>query len=220
METWMVTIWRCSRRASAARPDAPRVLALAALTLLAAVGCNGDDDGGVVDPGVVASFVPSATVAAPNLVRMRAGSASDDLVTVQVVLAGPTTSNDIYSFAFDLLLSDPSVARYEAGSAVVGGALVPSLGQGTFVQAASSGTRVVVGVTKTGGGAGNAVASGEPIVVSLTFRLLDEGTSTISFAGSPSNPQNPTATPAALDSSGNVIGSITFDTLAGTLIGS
>ncbi|MFQ5818294.1 MAG: hypothetical protein ACE5H2_10135, partial [Terriglobia bacterium] len=82
-----------------------------------------------------------------------------------------------------------------------------------------SGNRVIVGVTKLGGGAGNGIGPLEPIIVSLTFQVLKVGTTNITIVGSPANPQNPTAAPAALDSTGVVISSVFFDTFAAQISG-
>lgn len=220
----MATTWRSWPRTSAVRPEsrrrARRALPALALLLLAAACSSSDNNNGGGGAGVTAAFTPSATAAAANLVRLRAGSAGSDMVTVEVALSGVTTSADIYSFAFDLVLSDATVASYVSGSAVVGGVLVPVGPQGTSVLVSQAGSRVVVGVSKTGGGAGNGVGAGEQVVVSLTFRVARVGSTNVTFAGSPSNPQNPTANPAALDSGGAVIGSISFDAVAATISGS
>jgi hypothetical protein len=195
----------------------PARLGLLAL-LAATLACGGDGGGGGMQPGVSASFTASATAAAPDLARLRAGAAAGDTVTVEVALSGPTTSGDIFSFAFDLVLSDASVARYVAGSAAIGDALVPAGAQTRDAFASQNGNRVIVSATKLGGGAGNAVAAGEHVVVSLVFRLLRAGSTTVTFAGSTS-PQDPTNDPAALDSTGAVIPSVVFDAAAGTLVG-
>lgn len=209
----MGTIWRSSRRTSAARPEGrPRLSAgPAALVLLLGlgVGCGGDGGGGMA--GVVGSFNPSGNVPAQDRVRLRAGAAAADMVTVEAVLLGPATSSDIYSFAFDIVLSDVTVAQYVPNSVAAGGALVAAGGQGIIALASQSGDRVTVGVSKSMGGAGNGVGAGDQVVVRLTFQVLRAGSTTLTFAGSPANPQNPTNAPAALDSSGAVIASISFD---------
>ena len=74
--------------------------------------------------------------------------------------------------------------------------------------------RITIGVTKLGGGSGNAISGGEPAIVDLTFRILSEGTSSLTLTGGPSS--NPTA----LDSSGAVIPSVTFDVQPALLSGS
>lgn len=207
----MGMIWRYSRRSSAARPEYLRSLLLLAPLALVLL-CVACDDGGSsgTGGGVQGSFLPSATVPGTYSVRLRAGAATGDTVTVEVALFGPTTSSDIHFFAFDLLLSDPSVVQYVAGSAAAGGAFVPTGGQTTVAQAAQSGNAVIVGAGKTLG-PGNAVGAGEHVVVSLRFRVLHVGSTTVTFATGSAT--------AALDSTGAVIPSITFDTAAGAITG-
>jgi hypothetical protein len=188
---------------------------LAMVSLLPACG-GGGGGGGNGGGGLTASFAGSGTASAANLVRLTGGAVAGTTVTINVVLAGPTTSSDIYSYAFDLALGDTTVAQYVTGSATAGPMFSPGAGQGVSAVASQIGDRVVVGVTLTGGGAGSGdgVAAGEPIIVSLTFRVLKAGTSSLSFAGAPS------PTPAALDSNGATIGSITFDGTAASISGS
>ena len=195
------------------RREAPVGLALACFVLAAAaaIGCGGGDGGNdsVIVPASTASFAASGTLAAPNLVWLNQVSASGNLVVLEVVLGGPTTSSDLYSFAFDLVLGNAGVVQYVPGSAEVGDSLTTSGGQTLAVEASQSGGRVVVGVTKLGGGAGNGVAGAQAGVVQLTFKALTVGTSTISFSGS-----------TALDSVGDPIGSIVFDAVPAAISGS
>ena len=179
------------------------------LGLLACGGGSGPD--GPVDPGLSAAFQSSGTAAAPDLVRLVGSTADGDLTTLDVAISGPTASADIYSFAFDLVLSDSSVARYEGGSAAAGGALDVESGQGLSVLAAQQGDRVVVGVSKTGGGAGNGIASGEEVIVSLVFRVLRSGETAIRIEGPPTEP------PVALDSGGETLISVQFDAAEGRI---
>ncbi len=189
-------------------------------SMLGSWGCDGDGGGGVImpPPGIAASFTSSGTASAPDRVRFTAGSIQGDMAVVHVSIGGPTTSSDIYSFAFDVVLGSSSVATYVSGSATAGDALVPSAGQGVIVEAEASSqapNRVVVGVTKSGGGLGNGVAAGEATIVRLTFRVLTRGTTTLSLEGAPGGQG-----PVALDSTGAVIGSIGFDAAPASLSGS
>lgn len=180
---------------------------LSATVLVATVwpmtGCGGGND--VVGSEIAASFTASGTDSTPGLVRLRGGSTAGDRVTVEVAIGGPTATTDLYSFAFDLVLSDPTVAQYVNGTAVFGSALTIGTGQDRAVLVSQSGGRVVVGVSKTGGGpgSGNGVAVTEAVIVSLNFQVLKRGTTRVTFGGSPN--------PAALDSTGAVIGSVGFD---------
>lgn len=195
---------------------------LAALLPLGSCGSgggNGGDDGDPIPDSLGAAFSGSGMAAAPNRVRLTAGTTSGDTVAVKVAISGQTTSSDIYSFAFDLLLEDPTVAVYLNNTADFGTALILGSGQGHSVLASENGDRVVVGVTKTGGGSGNGIGTGEKTIVTLTFRVLKEGATGVRIVGSPGNPQNPTNNPAALDSTGAVIGTITFDSAAAQIRG-
>ncbi len=76
---------------------------------------------------------------------------------------------------------------------------------------AQQGDRLIVGVSKTGGGSGNGVGGlGVPI---LSFDLaVNPGTTSLTFADSPAG-----KAPAAFDSEGNVVPSVIFDTLSATI---
>ncbi len=174
------------------------------ITLAVATGCSDSDSDGFFLPGLTASFNGSGTAAAPNLVRLE-GSTAGDTVNVRVVIDGATTNTDLYSFAFDLVLSDGTLAQFVSGTTSFGNALATSGGQTSQVLAVQNGDRITVGVSKLGGGAGNGIAAGERAVVSMDFRLLKIGTGTIRVEGSPPN------APAALDSTGSVIGTVLFD---------
>jgi hypothetical protein len=87
------------------------------------------------------------------------------------------------------------------------------------VEATQSGGRVIVGVTKLGGGPGNGVGAAEAGIVRLTFKVVNVGTSMISFSGSITS-SNPTGQPVALDSGGAPIGSVIFDSSPATISGS
>lgn len=176
--------------------------------LVVALGCGGGSD--VTTPPAV--FYGSTTAMSPDGVRLIGSGAGRSTVLVRVVLGGPTTSSDLYGFAFDLVLGDPTAAQYVPGSARFGDALETDGAQGRSVLASQVGDRVVIGISKTGGGSGNGLAgSGESIVLSLEFDVPNRGMTTLGFAGSPNNPVNPTGDPAALDSTGALVPSIRFD---------
>ena len=198
-----------------------RILLVAVLMLLGCGGGSSSSD--PTQPAVSAQFTPSGTAAAPNLVRMTQAVLDRDLVRINVVLGGQTSSTDVYSFAFDLVLSDATVASYVAGSAQAGTALQPSGGQSIAVFAnpdSARPNRVVVGVSKVGGGPGNGVSASEAIVVSLVFHVLRRDVTSIAFGGSSANPTSPNFEPVALNSSNAVISSIDFDPAPVRLTGS
>lgn len=190
---------------------------MAAIVMLAALaaGCSGSGGGPDVvtgTPGIVASFVDSGSTPAADMVRT-IGTGAGDSVTVEVAIGGPTTSTDLYAFAFELTFGDPTVAEYVSGSASMGTALDTSGNQSLQVLATQQGNRVIVGVSKLGGGAGNGVsAPGETAIVQLTFRLLRSGATTLTLGGSPGSQ------PAALDSGGADVATVQFDAAPATLV--
>jgi hypothetical protein len=174
-------------------------------------GCGGSDNA-----SFSAQFTPSATAPAVDLVKLVQKSTSGGRIVVQAVIYGPDASLDMFSFAFDVKIGDPTVLKFVAGSAVEGNALTVSGGQTITVQAGpdqADPTHIVVGVTKVGGGLGNGVGGSiaNPVsIVSLTFQPLKQGTSTLAIAAGPT-------APTVLDSDGDPIGAITFDTANGTV---
>lgn len=146
----------------------------------------------------------------PDLVRL-AGAAADsgDEVTIEVRIGGPTTSQDYYAFAFDLVIEDPTVISYVNGSASVGDFLDPP----AAVLTARSGNRVIVGVSKSGPLPGNGTGDLENVVITLRFRALAEGSTNLTFAGSPFNPALffcSASGPEAINSLGECITSTRF----------
>jgi len=183
----------------------------ACMFLLAqATACGGGSSPTHVAVGLQGTFAGSSTAATANTVQLD-GTPSGDLVTVSVMINGPTTNTDLYSFAFDLVLGDPTVAELESGSAVFGSALTLSGSQAPQVLAAQIGDRVTVGVSKVGAGAGNGIGADTETVVTLQFRMLTAGSTTLTIEGSPPHD------PAALDSTGAEVASVIFDAGPATL---
>jgi hypothetical protein len=179
-------------------------------------GVFGYGCGGGSNSSFSAQFTPSATTPAVDLVKLVQKSKSGGRVVVQAVVYGPDANLDMFSFAFDVKIGDPTVLKFVAGSAVEGNALTVSGGQTITVEAGpdqSDPTHIVVGVTKVGGGLGNGVGGSvaSPVsIVSLTFQSLKQGTSTLAIAAGPT-------APTVLDHNGDPIGAITFDTANGTV---
>ena len=194
------------------------VLLVLGSTLALTAGCGGGGGSTPIVPGLVAQFAPSGATTAPNRVRIVSGGITGDQVTLNIVVGGPTTSADLYSFAFDLLLSDTTVATYVNGSARAGEALA-STGVPAEVQVTQNGNRVIVGITRLGAPAGVRVEGQEEVLLSLRFRVLERDVTSITFAGSSINPQDPNNDPVALDSSGQRVTSIVFDPAAVQLSG-
>ena len=175
-------------------------------------GGDSEDDGGVIGDPISASFTPSGTSPAPDLVRLT-GSATADLVTLQVAISGQTTSDDLFSFAFDLVLSNPGVAGYVDDSVEFGDALTLEAGQASVALASQSGDRITVGVTKLGG-AGNGVGPGEATIVTLLLRVTAKASTSIAID------LTPPADPGALESDESPAPGVSFDGAAALIRGS
>ncbi len=186
------------------------VLATLGLALGTLASCGGGGGGDDTAPTATPpTFSPSATAPAANLVTMTGSSTNNTTLELRVNIGGPTTSQDIFGFAFDLLLSDPSLVQ--VGTPSAGDALT-----GTVSALASlQGSRITVGVTKQAPATGNGVAGASAVVVRIPLRTLKKGSTTIRFVGS--TPSTSAADAAALDSTATKINSITFDAGAGTL---
>jgi hypothetical protein len=191
-----------------------RPVALATIVVASLLGCGGGSDSG----GYAVTFTPSNTATAPRLVKLVQKSKSGGRVVVQVVIYGPDTTLDMYSFAFDVLIGDPNVLRFVGNSDVAGNALVATGSQSieslaTVADGGSDPSTVVVGVSKLYGGTGNGVSGSSAVVVEMAFDVRSAGTTTLTLAGSGGNPAR------VFDSNGSVIGSITFDTASASVQG-
>ena len=138
---------------------------------------------------------------------------------IEVALTGPTPSDDIYAFAFDLVIGDTSVLAYVLGSVQMGSALSTAGCLGESILADQSGDRVVVGVSKLGSCSGNGVPADERAILRMTFQVLRAGTSTMTLDGSPLAKRAPTSEPTAFDSDLARIDSIQFDVASATIRG-
>ena len=189
-----------------------RAVAVGLLAGLTMLGCGGSDSA-----TLSAQFTASATTTTPRLIKLVQKSRSGTRVVVQAVVYGPDTTLDMYSFAFDVKIADTSVVKYVADSDVPGNALQPFAGQtiqSIVATAVGDTSRVVVGVSKQGGGVGNGVAGNSAVIVEMSFQALKSGTTTLTITGPPLG-----GDPVVLDSDGAVIGTMTFDTAPGTLKG-
>jgi hypothetical protein len=104
-----------------------------------------------------------------------------DSITLTVRLGGPTTSADIYGFKFDLVF-DPTVVQFEP-PAMAGGFLSQD-GASTIVQAdAAAGDpgRLIVAITRQSEPAGVRGAAASQVVMTLLFRGVLPGETTVGF---------------------------------------
>jgi hypothetical protein len=188
-----------------------RGFAIAAFAVFAlfGYGCGSNDS-----TSLSARFDASATPQAARLVKILPLSSSGSSVTVQVVIYGPDTTLDMYSFDFDVKIGNTGLLHFMSGAAAAGNALIASTGQTIEVSASpdmSDPSLVEVHVHKSGGGAGNGIAGASAVVVDLTFTVTTSGTSTLSIAGAPA--------PAVTDQNGAAIGTISFDSASGAVTG-
>ncbi len=172
-------------------------------------GCGGGKNGSSIS----VQFTPSSTAPAVDLVKLIPKASSDQHLALDVVIGGPDASLDLYSFAFDVVIGDPSIVKFVSGSALAGNALVAGTGQTINVVAgpdSSDPSHIVVGVSKAGGGAGNGISGVSAVVVELVFDAQKAGATTLAIASSPA--------PKALDSSLAPIPAVTFDTATGSYV--
>ncbi len=195
------------------RCRASLVLAALSLALLSA-GCGGGGGDTPTTPPPVAGLQASGTAAAPDGVRMVEAARSGSTLDVAVALGGPSTSSDIFGFAFDLVIGNTSMLTFSGDDPVVGTVLDdsdPNCDTEVLAQQNPGDDRVVVGVTKLGALCpGNGIGAGEPLIATFRFRVTGTGTSTLDFGG----------VPEALDSQQNPIPSISFDGASATVTGS
>lgn len=141
--------------------------------------CGSSGGGGVIQTTKPPTFTGSGTTAAPNLVTMAdGGTAPGSLIQVDVKIGGPTTSPDLFSFSFDVLLSNPSVivsVATVAGDALTGDTAI-------LISPPDENGRVTIGVTKKGG-TGNRVESPGATIVGLVFKMSPNtpGATTLKF---------------------------------------
>jgi hypothetical protein len=162
--------------------------------VLALPACGGGGGGGgtVIPPAVTCGFTSNDGAAAANNVRFTDNvTVAGDICTVEVAIGGPTTDSDYYAFAFDIQIADTTVAQFINGSDTAG----PFLTGTVDSQVSQPADRVVVGVSKVGGILGNGTGAAEEVVLTLSFRALKVGSTTLTFLGSPANPALGNCTP-------------------------
>jgi len=193
------------------------MLAMAALILILPACSSSGGGGGGGGPGApTAGFTSNDAATSTDLVRFGPASCTGDLCTLDILIGG-TTEFDYYAFAFDIVISDTTVARFVSGSDTAGLFLT-----GTVDSIVSQTVdRVVVGVSKSGIDPGNGTGT-EANVVTLMFQLLKVGDAALTFAGSPSNPNLANCSamgPEAINAAGDCTVNTTFGA-GGVLTGS
>jgi hypothetical protein len=191
------------------------VIALATVALVAFPSCGGGGGGGGSTGGGQPTFTASGTAATQNLVTLAGAPVTDNQLSLSVNYTGPSTEN-VCGFAFDLLLANGAVVQ-QVLSAAAGGTL-PTAGGGSWsAVAAKSGTqRITVGVSKMGGTC-EAFAAGTTKIATILIKT-QTGSTTIKFVGATPSVSATDAAACGADSCvGGKLGSITFDSVSGTI---
>jgi hypothetical protein len=172
------------------------------------VGCSSDSM-------TSAQFTPSATPAAPGLVKLQERSRSGARVVVDAVLFGPEAALDLDAFKFGIRNGNPDLLKFVSQMTYTQTALIAGAGQtiATDVDGDSNPSLVQVDVEKLGGGAGNGVAGTSAVVIELTFDVRGSGTTTLTLVGLGADQ------PKALDSAHAAIPAVTFDAASATVRG-
>ncbi len=151
------------------------IIALVALVAVSTACSSGSGDDPVVSPPIAtAGFVPDEPNPGSDTVSAGEGEIGGNLVTVDINV---TDTNGMYGAAFDLKYN-PATANYVGFTE---GNLFEQGGHTPFydVQEPQNGQLVVV-VTRQGSVPG-VNASGTVTIISLTFELIQEGGSDVSF---------------------------------------
>jgi len=151
------------------------------LALMFALGCGG---GGEEDSGIgggsggsnnlAGSLTPDEPNPGPGSVSMQPGATSGNLVVIECTV---TDASDVFGTAFDVTF-DPTMAEYVSWAA---GDLLEQGGQTVAYQlSVSAPGRLVVGASRAGSATGS-TAGGNRIVIELTFRVLQPGSSVVNY---------------------------------------
>ena len=171
--------------------------ALAAALAVIVLACGG---GGAGDDGIVPHLLCGGSAApAADQVTLGCPIQGTDSITVAVRLGGPTTSSDIYGLQFDLVF-DPAVLQYQP-PAMEGGFLNRD-GAATILQVGpmqGNPGRLIVAIVRQGAPAGLQATAAEQVVITLLFRGVSAGSTTLAFQNA-----------AVVDSSLQPLASMTF----------
>ena len=173
---------------------------VACVLALACHGGGGDDDGA---PHLLA-FQCSESMVPANTVALACGALSQNMIReVQVLIGGPTTSNDVMGFSFDIVF-DPANISYVAGSAGQG-TLLSSDGDDPLLAvdlASNDPGRLLVGIHRANQASGVAGPASSNLVLRFSMRanaLVAFGPDLLRFENA-----------EVVDSSGTAIPGITF----------
>jgi hypothetical protein len=169
------------------------------------------------------TLTPTETPAAPDLVRISGGEGiRSDLVRVDIEIGGPTTSTDIATISFDVVIGDPSMispasapgesSPFTAGDVFPGvlGTHFLTIGSPQITEGPAGRFFVSAGIQKLAVTpdplVGVGVGAGGASVLSITFQTLKTGSTTLKLED-----------PKVYDSAAQEILSITFDAATATI---
>lgn len=171
------------------------------MLLVLSVGCGGSSDvaagGGGGSNLIVASFVADEPSPGADTVSIAESNSSGNLVTLQVNV---TDTNDVHTAAFDVVFDDSLVeyVGYTAGNLLEQGGNTP------LYQVGPSAGRIVVGVSRGGNTGTNAV--GSQVLMSLNFRAIAVGQSSLSVVNASLRDGNLNSIPGVGWFGGSVVG--------------
>lgn len=150
------------------------------LALVFALGCGGGGDDSGIGGGsggsnnLTANLIPEEPGPGSGSVSMQPGALSGNLVVIECTV---TDANDVFGAAFDVTF-DPTTAEYVSWAA---GDLLEQGGQTVAYQVTNSAPgRLVVGASRAGSASGS-TASGNRVVIELTFRVIAPGSSDVNW---------------------------------------
>jgi hypothetical protein len=155
---------------------------LTAFLITAAVACGGGDSadktiggGSGGSSNLVGDFLPDQPAPVANVVAMKKGGASGNLVTIEITV---TDVSGLFGADFDVAY-DTSRVQYVNWR---GGSVLESGGQSVsyLVEAAQPG-RLVVGASRQGAAAGGVNVTGTQTMIEFTFRAIQAGSSGVKF---------------------------------------
>ncbi|MFQ5719896.1 MAG: hypothetical protein ACE5IK_10155 [Acidobacteriota bacterium] len=192
-------------------------LSLAALLLilvLPACGGGGGGGGAVGTPAPTPTLTISGTAAATGLVQFAGGrDVGGGMIEIDIVMDGDILNQDVHDFVFDILPGDPSILDTTFVSSAKGTALDPSSTSLAASWSTNGANQVItVGFSILGVPGDNSITGTGVLICTITLKVAAVGSSSLSFIGAPN--------PVALDSTGAVVGAITYDTVAATVSGS
>ncbi len=149
---------------------------LLSTTIFLAPACGGDE------PTPTTKFnCIEVSPADPDQIAMLCPANTEVMLSVDIVIDGPTTSSDIYGVRFDLVFDDTILAFEPPG---IEGSFLNKNGGPTILQAGTevgNSGRLVVAISLQGNVNGVQATAPREVVMTLGFRGVNAGNSTLAF---------------------------------------